>query len=189
MRRFSLPQNKFLSARLSALIFLVVLAAFALFVDAFLQKRQIPELREAPFLVSDFSGNTSFDTALPEEISEMVPWDAETIILHFWATWCPTCMAEMPELLAATETLPEGTFLVMVSLDKASPTMFYESLKNKDINHSIKWIDDEKWEVSRAVLGTIKLPVTLAYDVSSSRVFQRVDGPLEWVSFLTALEK
>ena len=41
----------------------------------------------------------------------------KTVVLNFWATWCPPCRAEMPELQAAWEERGEGDDLVVFSVD------------------------------------------------------------------------
>ena len=37
----------------------------------------------------------------------------QAVVLNFWATWCPPCRAEMPELQAAYEDLGEGGLVVL----------------------------------------------------------------------------
>lgn len=47
-------------------------------------------------------------------------FEGKTIFLNFWATWCPPCIAEMPNIQALYEELsnnPEIVF-VMLSLDE-----------------------------------------------------------------------
>ncbi len=43
----------------------------------------------------------------------------KVIFLNFWATWCPPCLAEMPEIVALYErTPPEEVVFLMISVDK-----------------------------------------------------------------------
>jgi thiol-disulfide isomerase/thioredoxin len=37
--------------------------------------------------------------------------DDKVIILNFWATWCPPCRAEMPDLNAFNQNFPEANFI------------------------------------------------------------------------------
>lgn len=40
------------------------------------------------------------------------------VVVHFWATWCGTCLEEMPRLVQALEAAREkGAAIVLVSLD------------------------------------------------------------------------
>ena len=41
----------------------------------------------------------------------------KTVVLNFWATWCPPCRAEMPELQAVWEERGEGEDLVVLAVD------------------------------------------------------------------------
>ena len=36
----------------------------------------------------------------------------KTVILNIWATWCPPCREEMPDLIALSKALPEERFVV-----------------------------------------------------------------------------
>jgi thiol-disulfide isomerase/thioredoxin len=43
-----------------------------------------------------------------------------TTVVHFWASWCGTCKAELPRLTRALETAQErGARILLVSLDDA----------------------------------------------------------------------
>ncbi len=47
-------------------------------------------------------------------------FEGKTIFLNFWATWCPPCIAEMPNIQKLYEQLEneEGIVFVMLSLDE-----------------------------------------------------------------------
>ena len=62
----------------------------------------------------------------PAEVPEQLQWTAETVaggevagedllgtdaILWVWASWCPVCQAEAPDVAAASTQLPEGVTL------------------------------------------------------------------------------
>lgn len=45
--------------------------------------------------------------------------DAKFRLVHFWATWCPPCVEELPGLLATSRELSErGLTLVAISMDE-----------------------------------------------------------------------
>ncbi|MEQ9090534.1 MAG: TlpA disulfide reductase family protein [Balneola sp.] len=46
-------------------------------------------------------------------------FEGKTIFLNFWATWCPPCIAEMPNIQALYKSVESDSFqFVMVSLDE-----------------------------------------------------------------------
>lgn len=49
------------------------------------------------------STNDFFSTQLPDEnnrLQNLSQYKGKIIVVNFWATWCPTCRAEMPDLSA-----------------------------------------------------------------------------------------
>lgn len=42
----------------------------------------------------------------------------QTVFLNFWATWCPPCIAEMPDIQDLYEKKGEEVAFVMISLDE-----------------------------------------------------------------------
>ena len=60
------------------------------------------------FILQDLAGQTV----------RLSDFHGKTVVLNFWATWCPPCRAEMPDLQAAyDERLPAGDFVVL-AVDK-----------------------------------------------------------------------
>lgn len=50
---------------------------------------------------------------------ELEEFKGKTIFLNFWATWCPPCIAEMPNIQALYESVENDSIqFVMVSLDE-----------------------------------------------------------------------
>ncbi len=45
--------------------------------------------------------------------------EGRVVIINFWATWCPPCLAEFPTLVDMTEKYPDRVLLVALSSDKS----------------------------------------------------------------------
>lgn len=64
---------------------------------------RLPErgFRVPDFALTDLNGRTVTPSLLAGR-----PW-----LLHFWASWCSSCLAELPELVAFAQAHPEVTIL------------------------------------------------------------------------------
>lgn len=59
-------------------------------------------------------------TTLDGERTSLASFEGKTIFLNFWATWCPPCIAEMPNIQSLYEKVgdQEHMVFVMVSVDE-----------------------------------------------------------------------
>jgi thiol-disulfide isomerase/thioredoxin len=50
----------------------------------------------------------------------LAQWRGKPLIVNFWATWCPPCVEEMPELSAfQTEASAKGAQIIGIGIDSA----------------------------------------------------------------------
>lgn len=100
---------------------------------------------------------------------------APVTLVHFWATWCPPCMTEIPSLDRLSNDLAEyrGDFtLLMVAVDD---DMERVASFVGDRGGSVLY--DPSWEVAHRY-GTRKLPET--YLVVHGKVEERWIGAQDW---------
>ena len=45
-------------------------------------------------------------------------FEGEVVFLNFWATWCPPCVAEMPDIHSLYENQKDDVKFIMISLDR-----------------------------------------------------------------------
>ncbi|MTJ81898.1 MAG: TlpA family protein disulfide reductase [Telmatospirillum sp.] len=104
----------------------------------------------------------------------------KVVILDFWATWCPPCREEFPQLDAMQGHLSEkGVVVVAVSVDrgglKAVDRFFAEThVKNLDKYYDVSG-------ASAHSLGIDGLPTTLVLD-RQGREAARYVGYISWSS-------
>lgn len=53
-------------------------------------------------------------------------WQGKTLLINFWATWCPPCRKEIPLLIAAQNQYAEQNLQVIgIALEQAEPVLKY----------------------------------------------------------------
>lgn len=75
-----------------------------------------------------------FAMSLPDENGQqqaISQWKDKIIVLNFWATWCPPCREEMPELSALnTEWHDKNVIVLGIALDEISLIKEFDEEKN-----------------------------------------------------------
>lgn len=86
--------------------------------------------------------------------------DGKVLLLNFWATWCPPCIKEIPDLIALQEEMgADGLLVVGIALDQEGASVVQPFVENEGINYPIV-ADTEKRLESQ--LGPIyALPTTV----------------------------
>lgn len=51
---------------------------------------------------------------------DLAQWRGKRLVVNFWATWCPPCVDEMPELDSLHEELGQKAQFVGIGIDSAS---------------------------------------------------------------------
>ena len=95
-------------------------------------------------------------------------------LVHFWATWCPPCLTEIPALLRLREEFsqPGAAAVVLVAVND-SP----DKVKTFLGDAAAEALFDPNWEVARRY-GTQLLPET--YLLVDGRVAEKFTGATDW---------
>jgi peroxiredoxin len=94
----------------------------------------------------------------------------KVVLLNFWATWCPPCRAEIPELMSLQKQYaPQGLVVLGVSMDEGGVASVARFVKSKEINYPIVM---GTAELAEAYGGVEVLPTTFVID----RTGRIVDG-------------
>ena len=103
----------------------------------------------------------------------------KVIILNFWATWCPPCIKEIPELQKLKKEFGSDVEVFFISVDsnfKESVPKFLK--KNKLLD--LKVFNDEKLVVTKK-FGVKIMPTTIIINRSFKETY-RVIGYVDWES-------
>lgn len=104
----------------------------------------------------EFLNNTLYD--LPKN---------EPILIHFWATWCPTCKAEASNI----QTISKKYNVITIALKSGSDEEIEKYLKER--NFDFKVVNDYNGSITEKFSVAI-FPTTIIYDKSGNEIFSEV---------------
>jgi peroxiredoxin len=103
----------------------------------------------------------------------------KVVVLNFWATWCPPCVAEMPSLERLHRTLsPDGLSVIAVSTDEDQADV-REFVSRHGLTLPV--LMDPGGRVAGGEYHTTGYPETFLLD-RQGRIVRHVVGPEEWDS-------
>ena len=103
----------------------------------------------------------------------------QVVVLNFWATWCPPCVAEMPSLERLHRALgPEGLAVVTVSTDEDEAEL-QRFVRERSL--TIPVLKDPGGRVAASLYRTTGYPESFVLD-REGKVVEHVVGPAEWDS-------
>ena len=131
------------------------------------------------------SGSLAFLSAAPNllvadrkgEKIDLSTLKGKVTIIHFWATWCPPCVEEVPALSRFWERYQgrDDVRLFAISVDKDWKTI--DAFNAKNPNQLPLYIDPDAATAKR--FGTIQYPETYIVN-PKGRVIERVPGAVSW---------
>jgi thiol-disulfide isomerase/thioredoxin len=98
----------------------------------------------------------------------------KVVIVNFWATWCPPCRAEIPDLIALQNKYKDHLLIIGISDDDDPPAM----VKKWAVEHKINYpIVMNTPELRKTFAGVSALPTSFIVD-RQSRIAMRHVGML-----------
>ncbi|OUS12159.1 hypothetical protein A9Q97_06495 [Rhodospirillales bacterium 47_12_T64] len=147
------------------------------------------EISEKPPLEGRLDGNfTLFDPPIPVPIESFQGDDGklmslkdmkgQVLLVNFWATWCPPCVKEMPDLDKLQAEMGSDSFRVItLSEDRSGLKKILPFFKDKELKNLPAYVDI-KGRVSRA-FGLRGLPSTYLVN-KQGMIVGTLIGPYEW---------
>jgi thiol-disulfide isomerase/thioredoxin len=113
------------------------------------------------FTVTDLTGRTMSSR----------DWKGKVVLVNFWATWCPPCLAEIPDLIALQDKYRDEVVVIGVSEDEGSIDAVKRFAEDRKINYPIVMATPE---LQQLFPGVIALPTTFVLDPEGRMAHKRV---------------
>ncbi len=102
----------------------------------------------------------------------------KVIVFNVWASWCPPCRKEMPDLIKLSRELPKDQFMVVgLAVDKN-----LDDVKAFVHDHQLPFsvfLDEGGTAIAAPKLGIFKYPETLVMN-REGKIITKVVGPYPW---------
>jgi peroxiredoxin len=101
----------------------------------------------------------------------------KVVMVHFWATWCPPCVEELPTLdLLARSIAGSGFEVLAISVDEGGPDAVREFMTKNKLSLPVL-LDQDKAVAGR--YGTFKFPETYIVD-RQGIIRNKIIGAVDW---------
>ena len=113
------------------------------------------------FQVTDLEGKTWRSPDLKGKV----------VFINYWATWCPPCRAEIPDLVALQQRYKDQIVVVGISEDEIPPEQVKAFASQYDVNYPIAMNTPELRKIFK---GIVALPTTFVIDRDGKLVQKHV---------------
>lgn len=118
-----------------------------------------------PFSITDLDGRVITSDALKGKV----------VLVNFWATWCPPCREEIPDLIRLQDKYRDDIVVIGISEDEGPEEVVRSFVAEQKINYFVVMMKPELTKVFR---GVSALPTTFIID-REGKVAQRHVGLLD----------
>lgn len=98
---------------------------------------------------------------------KMYEYEKEPLVVHFWATWCPTCKFEASNI----EKISENYQVITVAVNSGSNEEISAYMKEHNLEYTV--INDKSGALAKK-FGIEAYPTTLIYDKKGKLKFTEV---------------
>ena len=130
--------------------------------------------------------NVTFITLQNKHIS-MASLKGKVVLVSFWATYCPGCKKEMPDLINTYNHYKnKGLEVIAVAVQDDPPINVVNYAADKKLPFPV--MDDGLGQVTAAFGGIEGTPTAFIYD-KNGKLLQRITGVIDFAKLRIMLEK
>lgn len=116
-------------------------------------------------------------TSLQGKPVSLSSFRGRVVMVHFWATWCPPCVEEMPALEGLARTFVDRDFdILAVSVDEGGANAVASFMKKNRLSLPVLLSPDH---AAATLYGTFKFPETYLVD-RGGIVRKKLIGAVDW---------
>lgn len=133
------------------------------------EQENIEKYKEETGEEGNRKGDTPYDfklTTLDGDEVNLSDYKGEKIMLNFWATWCPPCRAEMPDMQKFQEEHDVTVLAVNLTDTEQNLTKVIDFINHYELDFTVPL--DEKSDVAN-LYGIVAYPTTFMID-SKNRI-------------------
>lgn len=102
----------------------------------------------------------------------------KVVVLNFWATWCPPCLAEMPSMEKLYRMFPDGDLVMLaVNAEEDGAEILPEFLKSHPHTFSVVLDPDAN---AQQTYGVFRFPESFIIG-RDGKIVDKVVGAIDWV--------
>lgn len=171
-------------------------ATYSFIMNMKLQKEQVDRFQsleetkteDATMSLQFTKGDTAPDFELKTLDGEKVrlsDFEGKPVMVNFWASWCPPCRAEMPDIQRLHEETDYAILSINVTGSEASEKDVREFMKEYEL--TFETVLDEMSAVA-TMYSAFSLPTTYFLD-GKREIHEIVEGPLTYDAMLQIFER
>ena len=113
-------------------------------------------------------------------------FQGRTVLVNVWATWCPPCIFEIPQLVELARRMPDDMVFIGLSVDdKPEPIGKFLNGLPEDVRDNIAldnvfFAHDVDKAISKNILSIAKYPETLIIDRNGG-IKTKIEGVEDWL--------
>jgi len=163
---------------------LVVLVLCGLWTVREIQNRRATDSSPGPVFADDSGDDVVRLFANPAEVPEFSieelstgkaissrEWRGKVVLINFWATWCPPCRAEIPDLIKLQKKYADQLVIVGLSEDEGDVAEVKAFVAEQKMNYVVAMTPKDAHKLFR---GVVALPTTFILDKEGKLVQKHV---------------
>ena len=122
------------------------------------------------------------------DIEKISNSDGKLLLLNFWATWCPPCIKEIPDLLELKKKFDNKLDVYFISVDMNVKKSVPKFLKQNNLS-DLNFYNDEKLKLSK-IFDVSIMPTTIIINKDFKEV-SKIKGYVNWLdnNYISLIEE